>query len=188
MKLCFLDVETTGTSPGFGNQLWQLAAIFDEDGEFKGRFNMKARPTRDCVWDPEAMKMAAYTQEQINNFGDTQQDIYDMFSTWLAQRVDKFDKDDKMFFIAYNANFDHRFIRALFKDHKDNYMGSYFWWPYIDMMTIMMWAVADKRHLLPNFKLDTVCKHCGIVPNKESLHDAMYDVRLVRQLYYYLEK
>jgi len=151
-------------------------------------FNEKARPPKDAKIDPEAVKLCPYTDRQIRDFPLSQIELKELFGAWLEERVDKFNKEDKMLFIAYNAKFDYNFCRTLWITHGDNFFNSFFWWPYLDMMSIMAWALADKRSLLPNFKLETVLKACGIIPDKTALHDAMYDCRLVRQLYYYLEK
>ena len=43
--------------------------------------------------------------------------------------------------------------------------------------------LAERRHLMENFKLMTVSKEVGLSVNEEKLHDAEYDINLTRDVY-----
>ena len=186
IKLLFVDTETTGQFEHI-HHIWEVAAIYDEDGKFKSKFEMKAAPPPNAKYNKEALDSCGVVMEDLWEIKHDQRDLKETFEAWLSELVDKFDSDDKLFFCGYNAEFDYRFLRRLWKDHDDNFFGSFFWFPYIDLMSISAWALVKQRHLLPNFKLFTVAKAMGLPVDKNKQHTAMYDCRVVRQIYYSLE-
>lgn len=185
-KMLFLDVETTGLYENIYH-IWELGAILDIDGQQKDKFHMKARPPKDAPINTEALQKCSKTVEEICNYPNTQIDLKEMFEEWLGQWVDKFDKEDKMFFVAYNSPFDYGFCRQLWKNHDDKFFGSFFWFPDIDVMRVAAWALIKQRPLLPNFQLHTVAKAMGFKVDKEHYHGAMFDTRIARRIYYKLE-
>jgi len=185
-KMLFLDVETTGIFES-KHHIWELGCILDVDGVQKDKFHMKARPPKGAPINTEALTACGKTVEEICNYKNTQIELKEMFEAWLSEWVDKFDSDDKMFFVAYNAEFDYRFCRRLWMNHDDKFFGSFFWFPYLDVMTIAAWALQDKRGLLPNFRLNTLAKAMGFEMKDDNFHGAMFDARVVRRIYYKLE-
>ena len=185
--MLFVDIETTGPFE-HKHCIWNIAAIYDEDGEFKGKFDMKARPPVGHEFDEEALHECGVTEDEIMASDNTQQDLKEMFEAWLGERVDRFDRDDKMFFAAYNsATFDYPFCRRLWTTHEDKFFNSFFWFPDIDVMRIAAWALIRERHMLANFKLPTVAKALGFPFDENQHHSAMYDCRVARNIYYSLE-
>lgn len=113
--------------------------------------------------------------------------FYDILLKFLDSIVDKYDKNDKIYFIAYNAKFDSDFIRQLFIQNGNNYYGSYFFNPVIDVMQIAAFKLMNKKKP-ENFKLSTVCKHFGLRINESKLHNALYDITLTKDLYNILRR
>jgi DNA polymerase-3 subunit epsilon len=187
MKILFIDTETTGLFEHI-NHIWQIAAIYDEDGKFKAKFEMKAAPPPDAKFNKDSLETSNITMEELWEIKNDQRDLKEMFEAWLSELINKFNSDDKMFFAAYNsATFDYPFCRQLWKNHNDNFFGSFFWFPDLDIMRIAAWALNKQRHLLPNFKLATVAKAVGIPIDTSKQHSAMYDCRIARQIYYAIE-
>lgn len=187
MKLCFVDTETTGLDEN-KNSIFELAAIVDIDGEYAGRFIENAKPFGDDIISPEALKVTSHTEEEIRGFSNTQDDLKEMFEDFLYEFVEPTNRRDKLFFIAYNAEFDYRFLRRLWEEMSDRYFGSFFWFPYIDLMSLYGWATMEDRQKMRNFRLNTVAKSVGLDVREDNLHSALYDARLAKQLYYKLEK
>lgn len=187
IKNCFIDVETTGADQN-KNSIFELAAIVDFDGKFEARFCMNARPFEDDEIQKEAMDKTRKTEEEIWGYKNTQKDLYLCFSEFLAENVDKFDRTDKMFFVGYNSEFDMRFVRQLWTEMGDKFFGSFFWFPDIDVMRVAAWAMMKERKEIPNFQLFTIARSLGIKVVEDNLHTAMYDTRLVRQIFYKLEE
>jgi len=186
VKQIFIDVETTGLDPK-ENCVWQIAFIIEQDGAELCRHNLKTAPIPGSNYNVDAMKKGNITPDEIRSFPDsykTLRNIKEIFSDYIDPfKKPKNQTDDKMFFIAYNAEFDMKFLRSFFERQGDKYLGSWFWFPYIDVMTLTMQEIKYKRHLMPNFQQDTVAKALGIDVDESRLHDAMYDVELCKRVY-----
>ena len=179
-KLCFIDVETTGTDPNSCSIIQLSGIIVDSDEEIT--FDYKIRPYKDCITE-EALAVTGYTREEIMDFDDSES-IYKTFLELLDEYIDKYDKTDKMLFIAYNANFDYQFVRKFFEFHGNPYFGSYFYFPPLDIMTIAYWELLRRGKKRPeNFKLATVAKAFRVEVDEKKLHNSMYDIELTRKLY-----
>ncbi len=181
MKRCYIDIETTGLS-AWKNGIIQIACIIEIDGEVKKTFDINCNVFKDNEIDDKALKINNRTTEEIAEFQDAKE-VHSLFVGMLGEYVDKYKKMDKFVFVAYNASFDMQFLREWFKSAGDQYFGSWFWNPYIDVMTIAHHFIGDQRLSMPNFKLDTVAKVFDIELEDENLHDALYDVKLMRQIY-----
>jgi len=108
--------------------------------------------------------------------------VQDLFEPiWEKGDIEKFDRNDKAYFGAFNAKFDLDFVSAWFKKLNDKYLGSWINWrcvdayPYLQMQEYL--GLVD----LPNLKLVTVAEHFGI---ELQAHDALSDVRAARALGY----
>ena len=94
MKLCFIDIETTGLDSE-KDRIWQIAGHIRMNGRITDTFNI------------------------ICKEGEGR--VYQQFKNMLDEHVDKYDKEDKMQLIAYNAPFDTGFIRAMFQRSGNKY-------------------------------------------------------------------
>ncbi len=97
--------------------------------------------------------------------------------------VDRYDKNDKFYFVGYNAKFDADHLRAWFQKNKDDYFGSWFWNPPLDVMSFAAFGLMRRRASLRNFQLLTVAEALGIATDKDNAHDALYDVELTRNVF-----
>lgn len=120
---------------------------------------------------------------------DIKSNFYYEFTQELNKLIDKYNKDDKAYIIGQNPRFDDEFLRELFLKNKNQYYGSYFYNPPIDVMQLAAWKIMRKNRKRPeNFKLGTLAKHFGVPVKDENLHDAMYDIEITRKLYMKLLK
>ena len=104
----------------------------------------------------------------------------------LGTYVGKYDKMDKFHFVAYNASFDDAFVREWFRKCGDKYLGSWFWWPAIDVAVLAAEAIGPERALMPNFKLTTVAEKFR-VKAEGSAHDALYDITITQKVHAAIE-
>ena len=65
------------------------------------------------------MEVTGKTEEEIWGYSLDQEDLKLNFQKWLEEFVDPMDKADKLHFVAYNAEFDYRFIRTLWEELED---------------------------------------------------------------------
>jgi len=182
MKLFFCDIETTGLYPS-KHSIWQLAAIIDEDGQTLDEFKSNIKPTGDR--DEKIADMIPDT-EVLDKY-PVGKLVYEELLELLTQHIDKFNREDKLHFIGYNSSFDYQFMRtSFFKHMKDKFFGSWFWNPPIDVMQMAAKHLMNKRHELADFKLMTVAEYMGVKVDEEMAHDALYDIKITRELYYTL--
>ena len=179
MKLIYIDTETTGTDAKL-NGIIQLAGIIEANDDIR-EFNFKIKPFDGDIIEDRALEVSHTTREMLDGYMSPTE-AHLAFTTLLSYFVSKFDRQDKFFFIGYNAHFDYEFIYQWFLKAGDKYCGSWFWYPPIDVMAISGFSLMEKRSSLPNFKLGTVAEFLGIKSDGE-LHDAMTDIKLTKKLY-----
>jgi hypothetical protein len=138
--------------------------------------------------DPEALRRCGRSVGEINSFGLSSNEAFKVTLELLNIHVNRFDKKDKMHFVAYNAGFDTDFVREWFLKNSDNYYGSYFFHPSICVMQAMAWFTQSVRGVLPNFQLGTMCKCAELGWDEAQSHDATYDITKTMELYAYLRE
>ena len=186
VKICWIDVETTGTYH-WKHSVIQIAGIIEINGGIVREFNFDIRPHPLALIEDSALKVTGKTKKEIMQYPD-QVFIKNNLNVVLKEYVDPFDKMDKYFFAGYNSHFDNNFMRAFYKQTGDNFFGSMFWSGSIDVMVLALDYLKEKRPTMANFQLMEVAKTLGIDINKGKAHDALYDIRITRQIYYQLKK
>ena len=186
-KLLFLDTETTGTNPEL-HGINQIAAIMEVDGQEVERFEVRIKPWNDCQYELEALAVSGTHREDIDGF-TPEAEAWALFTRFLGRHISKYYKDDKAFLVGYNAAFDDGFLRALALRCGDKYLGSYKWPDLIDVRGLAALRLMSVRGSLPNFKLGTVAntvlgadRVAQILAGK-SMHDAMADIDVTRELF-----
>ena len=181
VKKLFVDLETTGVDDK-KHGIIQLAAILVYDWTEKATINITMQPFPQDEILESALEVTGKTREEIATYKSPRM-AYVEFKAFLDRHVQRFNKKDKLFFIGYNARFDDGFLRAWFEKNEDKYYGAYFFWPPIDMATIVAEEHMDTRHEFENFRLTTVASKMGIECDELEAHDAMYDARLTMAMY-----
>ena len=180
MKTIWVDTETTGTDSN-RHGIIQFAAIIEIDGKDVAEINLHIRPFQSDEIDPKALEVTGTTREHLETFSAPQVAWGSVLGE-LGKHVDKYNKLDKFTFAGFNANFDLNIVHAFAKKCGDNYCGSWFWYPPLDVAIIAGEHLRHVRHKLKNFKLGTVAEYLGINPDGD-LHDAMTDIKLTRDVY-----
>lgn len=178
-KLIYIDTETTGLDPKV-SAITQLSGVI-RNGDAIEEFNFFMRPHPSAVVYKEALEVQGRTEEEVNAF-PPDSIAYADFIALLERHCKKYDKQDKFFFIGFNAKFDADFIREWFLRNNDKYFGSWFWNPPIDVMTIAAFALMDRRQEMPNFKLKTVYEMLYPDDTEIKFHDAMDDIKATRRI------
>jgi len=154
-KRLFIDLETTGLD-NKNDQIIQFGYIYKVGKVIKKRGLIKVEIGENIY--PEMIKL-------------------------LNTLVDRFNKEDKMYFLAYNAHFDTDFMRELFLKNGNKFFGAYFYTPSIDIMQIVADRMMSNKVRPENFKLSTICKYYKIPVVENKLHNADYDIDITHQLY-----
>ncbi len=184
MKTVWIDVETTGLNPR-GDSIIEIAALY-ESGDTKSVFHKYCLP--DAIVPATFGKieeLTGITLEYLRENGISESQLYSEFISWLAQFIDKYNREDKAIFAAYNARFDNEFIRELFQRNGDNYFGSWFYSAPLDIMSTVMLAYKIGAMGKPeNFKNATIASLMGI---ELKAHSAIEDIKASRQIEIILE-
>jgi len=186
MKLIYVDVETTGI-PCPVSGLIQLAGMIEIDGELREDFDYSIRTFPSDIISDEALAVNGITRKQIQKY-DPPERVFRQLIDLLDKYIDRYDRTNKFHFVAYNAEFDADHLRAWFEKNGDKYFGSWFFHPPLDVMGIAAVVLMNKRPTLPDFKLATVAKALGLDVDTAKTHDALYDIRLTRQMFLLLLK
>ena len=186
-KYFFLDVETTGVDRQKHN-IFQIGGILtDPDLNILDQCNITFRPHSLEYVDDGALEKTKMTSEALDSLPLSSAEAYASFIGILSQHCNKFDKKDKIHFVAYNASFDVDFMREWFAKNGDTYFGSWFWNPPICIMQSAAWLTQRVRGALPNFQLGTVCQSAGLGWDEDAAHDAYYDILKSLELFKYLQ-
>jgi len=177
-KICWIDVETTGLDPKTCC-IVQLAALMEVNGEIKDECILLMKPDDSDYVSSTALRVHGLTMEKLATFQPQREGYRDLICM-LESYVNKYNRNDKLIFAAYNAHFDDQFLRQFFLRNANSYYGSYFFWPKIDVQTFVAMEIAYNELKLENYKLETVCKHYGI---ELEAHDALSDIKATRDLY-----
>ncbi len=194
-KLVFIDVETTGVNPET-NGLTQISGCVQIGDEVQESFDYFVRPFPHDIIESKALEVTGIDRRQLlppdhpdhlaveGQFFEDPKDIYVRLHALFMKYVDQYDKSDKYQFVGYNSHsFDMPFLRRFWEKNNDRFFGSWFWYPCLDVMLVWAQILHAQRAELPNFKLATVAKHCGLSVDDDRLHDSQYDIDLTRQLW-----
>lgn len=181
IKKFFCDTETTGLDPKI-QHVHQIAAIVtDNKLKYIDHCNIRFQPKSFENANPEALAKTHLTLEDLKR-----RQPYEAggkaFVAFLDKHCDKFDKNDKMQFLAYNAPFDESFVTPVIDDF-DGFFGSYFYRPSLCIQRQAAWLLQDKRDQIARMKLCDMCEYAGIEFNEDEAHDALYDIKKTVELF-----
>jgi DNA polymerase-3 subunit epsilon len=180
IKQIFLDTETTGVDP-MKNGLYQIGGIIRYD-KVQEEFEFNCDIFEEDEVDPKAFESTSVCPNDLRRYPDPYE-TYQEFIKLLGKHISKFDKKDKLMFINFGAEFDSKFLRRWFESNGDQYFGSWFWHPPVEVQSLAMEFLKNERSIMPNFQLSTVCKGLGIFVNDRKTHTALYDAGLAMQVY-----
>jgi len=178
-KNLFIDLETTGLD-------YDRCAVVEISGTIEyaqvyEEFSFKSCPFDGAIITDESLEKIGYTEDELWNFppiDETYRNLIQVFS----KHIERYDKFDKFTTYVYGPEFDNTFLRQFFALNSDQYFGSWFWNPWIDVMSLAMKYLAEKRYLMENFKLVTVAEFLGIEVSRGKLHSSLYDVELTKKI------
>lgn len=196
-KIFWLDVETTGLDPDTC-QIIELAILYEEYNEDTGNTINKDTLHAYCLPEERPKdfdritEITGITYEYLQEHGISEKELFKDLIQFLDSKIDRYNKEDKAYFVAYKAEFDNQFIRELFNRHsKDKvYFGNYFYHLYLDTLQLSLFCEFFGLFDRPeNFKLETLAKHLKVVDEKKSdFHSALVDIKTTRLIQNYLKE
>lgn len=190
LKMFYFDLETGGLDSK-KSPILQFAGKIEVNGIEVEEVEWFIKPPDWKLCDPVALDINGIYKKWEENpeLFVTEQEFYEQLLKLLNRYINRFDKLDKFYLVGYNSHaFDAQFLRALFLAYNNNFFGSYFWNPSVDVMLLAMAACIGQRHNLGDFKLATVAQSLGIKVDPNRLHDGMYDIELTREIFQILKE
>lgn len=183
-KILAFDSETTGLEFSY-DEIIQLSALMIIDRKIESSINLLMRPFEAKV-SAEAAAIHGHTQDMVNEYCDPSA-AFANFNQWLSQYIDKYDKTDKAFPLAYNGSFDMSFLFNWYKLNSDNYLGS---WIYtralLDPLALARILFYEgKLPMEPDLKLKTLADYFKI---PITAHDALSDITATWEVWKKLEE
>lgn len=181
-KIIWIDTETTGLDPE-SHAIIQLAAIVETgEGKVLGDFETCIRPVKGDMISRSAVEKHGITSKMLAT--DPKyihpKAALEKFIRFMEQFVNRYERTDKFIIAGKNVKFDIGFMRRWFEKCDDNYYGSWFHYPCIDIDTEVARVMTLNDMVLENYKLETICEAFGIP--LENAHDAMSDIKATRDL------
>lgn len=181
MKLIFIDVETTGFDP-YKNGIHEISGIIEIDGKIEDTFKLSVAPFETDIIESSALDVSGVDESQVKKYSSPDKILSEIKSIF-GRHIDKYDKKDKFFLLAYNSPFDDQFLRAFFKKNNDNYYGS---WVRKDIcvMRLAIDYLLDKEVVLGSYKQSEVAEYFGLADkNDKRWHDSSFDTEITRKIY-----
>lgn len=182
MKICVLDLETTGKKE-YAHGIHQFAGEIYVEGELQEVFNFYMRPFRSDDISLEALEACGKTLDQILAYPDPKviwPEITDVFRKY----IDPFDHTDKFLSVGYgNSFFDMKFLPRHAQKCGDTFFWSWFHKHSVDVYFDAVGWLAELNllHKMPNMKLATVYETAFGRPMPNA-HEAGADVKGTREL------
>ena len=187
MRTFFFDVETTGVDLE-NSAIIQIAGILDIDGKVEDTLEILVRPHEGALIDDKALEVNKTTRDDLKNNPNR----IDPKEAYL--QVLKFCRfplrvfaEHRIHAAGYNAHaFDMPLLVNMGKRAGDAFSYCKFHWPVIDVAVLAADRLRKTRGTLPNFKLMTVAEALGVATSGTA-HDAVFDIKVTRDLYYKLQ-
>lgn len=178
----FYDIETTGLNPR-KHSMHQLAGLIEIDNEVVGQFDIHMRPHPKAEISDEALAVAHVTRDQILAYPEMAEAHKQLLKV-LNKHIPRYKKGVKAYLAGFNnKGFADQFLRSWFSQNDDPFFSTFFWSNSLDASVFASQYLMDRRPKMKNFQLGTVAEELGLPVQGPSLHNALYDARLVRQIY-----
>lgn len=183
-KFFYYDVETSGLDAS-KTAIYELSyMLLNEHKEEETGGIIKMTPYG-FELEEKAMEMAKkrYSIDEMFNF-QSQKSGYESLLTILDANVDKFDPMDKLIPVGYNIAFDNSHLWEFFKRNNNNFLGSYFHFPGIDISCdVISYFVRNNMQIPKSKKLSDIAKTLGIQVEEDKLHSSHYDLFLTIEIH-----
>ncbi len=181
-RLLFFDLETTHVLH-YRGCIHQLAGMVVIDDVVQERFSFNIKPHEKAEIDPESLKIAGVTEDQIQAYPHRTTQFKALIEI-LKKYVDPYKPETRFFLAGFNNSwFDNEFLRNFFTLEGDDGFSSWFWGNSLDVMVLASQYLLPVRHEMPSFKLKRVASYLGLTVDDSLLHESIYDCELTYGIY-----
>lgn len=183
-RILYVDLETTGLDEKV-NGVIQIATIYEVDGKEIDRFSSFVAPGPTDRVDATALEKNGHTESEIRGF-EPPVVVASKLVNFLTKYIKPYDKEDKVYFCAYNAEFDFKFLHAFMHKYAQFSLGNFCWGYKLDPYMFACYLRALGKLNTENLKLGTLTKYFNITHSSQ--HDAISDIEAARELFKYFKK
>jgi DNA polymerase-3 subunit epsilon len=182
-KLGVYDLETTGLDPKECRITEIAFKYYDFKKGEKDVFHKYVKYDSYPDDYDHVARLTGNTPELLAEKGITEKEMYNEFHKFLGDKVDRYDKTDKIITAGYNiTSFDDNVLDQLFLRYCNNYYRSFISFLKIEVASIMALAsILEITPQLKNDKLETYKEHFKIDAKS---HSAIEDVGTTEKLFY----
>lgn len=180
MKHLFLDVESTYNPINPRSSILEIHGILREDKTIVDTLDLKLKPKENTIYKFKALRDKGIKHKESPLPSNEQG--FSLFKTFLDKHVNRYDWNDKLCVLAYNASWEQQHLMNWFTDNGEgSFIGSYFHLPFF---CIKSYANLNKKvHGIKKKSLADVARLFDIKVNKKLLHSAKYDNFIALGLY-----
>jgi len=184
-----LDTETSGLDPDDGCEIVQIYATAinyaDLTIHHAGSFSAIIKPENPDKAQPGALRVIGDLWAKANNEGLQNKVVFKKFLEW-CESVNDGGKSamTKPIFIAYNKDFDSKFVRKQCIDLgliKKSKWGWEFPWSFEFDAMGFAYLLFESDPSVTDLKLDTILGRCNMSRDNTSVHSAKEDVELLTE-------
>lgn len=176
MREFWVDLETTGLNNT--DKITEFAGVYIEDDTIEELHFFIKHDEYPSEYN-KVSEITGLTPDFLKKNGITEDEFYEKLLSFLNDKVDRFDKTDKMVISGYNVRFDVEFLRFLFSSKGNKYFGSYFFPCVYDVYSTVGKLVSMNKIKPENFKLKTLCELFKI---DIKAHSALSDIKSTIEL------
>jgi len=181
--ILWLDLETTGLDKKI-HAIIQISCLVEMDGQLIDEFNLFIRPFSGASVSRDALKKNNISIETLKTDKKyvSYNEAFKTFIEFMEKYVNRYKPIEKFVLAGKNVKFDIEFLREFFKRNNDDYYGSWFFYPCIEVESYTAEAIAFENAILNNYKLETLCESMNI--ELKNAHDSLLDIKATRELYW----
>ena len=167
-KFLFIDQATTGKNPD-RCAIYRIGGIYAEDGVEKKRFEFRMRPFLNARISEESLWICGESRSSLLIYRD-ERDVFKEFVGLLDTLVNVRSPQDKLYIAGYSpASYEVPFLTEWFRRNGNEHFRHYFHYQSIDVMCLAAVLLMNRRHLMPDFTLESAARHLGImIPHTDS--------------------
>ena len=148
-------------------ETYSIGCSIFKNGKKAETFYERFKPKFCDVMDPRFLAKRNLSPEMIKRIRGNQRKAFKKFLGMLEDHIDVRKSNDRFIIAGFDGNRQAEHLREWFDVNGNNGFDYYFWKQSIDLTTLSLFQLKDKRHKLTNLKIPTIGRTLGMDINPE---------------------